>query len=134
MSLDGFPNVAHSQGIDLSWGTTVIRVTSFSYSRSAQNEVDVTGMSSPAYIDPNNTNNKRSVKEVEYGLIDPGEVQCEFVGPSTFNLSSIGCKAPMSITGLSNAPSQQAYLTNISIQAKAGELVTGSCTFRLTGI
>lgn len=134
MPLDGFPEVAHSQGINLSWGSTQIRVTSLSYSRSAQNEVDVTAITSPAYVDPNNSSNKRAVKEVEYGLIDPGELQCEFVGPSTFNVSSIGCKNLITVMGLSNAPSQQAYLTNMSIQAKAGELVTGSCTFRLTGI
>lgn len=130
---DGFPEWQDSQGVTLKWAGEEIIVTSLSYSRSASAEVDVTGMDSTAYTDPKNSNNKRVVKEVEFGIIEPGELQCEFVGPSTFDESKIGCKGTLSVGGLDNAVSGNAYLTNVQIQARAGESVTGSCTFRLAG-
>jgi hypothetical protein len=128
---DGFPRFQTAQGVEISWGSTNITATSISYSMSAAGEVDVTSMDSTIYTDPNNTSNKRIVKEVEYGMIDPGEVQVEFIGPSTFDQSFIGQKNSLRITNLGSSDSADAYLTNLSIQAKAGELVTGSCTFRL---
>ena len=134
MPSDGFPNVQAAQGVSLFWGLTQIIATSISYSRSAEAEIDVTSIDSTIYVDPNNSSNKRLEKTVEYGMVDLGEVQCEFIGPSTFDETWIGAKNQLTINGLDAAPSgTQAYLKNSSIQAKAGELVTGSCTFRLTG-
>jgi hypothetical protein len=129
----GFPEVVESQGITVRWGGVNIVVTGIRYNRSAAGEVDVTGIRSFAWTDAANSDNRRVVKEVEYSVIDPGEVECDFVGPSTFDESWVGNRRLLTISGLDNAPSGvQAYLTNLSIQARAGELVTGSCTFRLS--
>lgn len=132
---EGFPNAPFAQGINVSWGGTEITVTAVSYSRSAEAEIDATSMyDSIVWIDNNNTENRRLVRDVQYGIVDYGEVQCEFIGPSTFDESKVGTKNNLTISGLDVAPSGiPAYLKSLSIQAKAGELVSGSCTFRLSG-
>ena len=131
---DGFPLATLATGIDVTWGIHVLTVTSVSYSRAAAAEIDVTNLGSLYYGDPNNTDHKMVVKEIDFGMIELGEVQCEFFGASTFSESHIGTRAAISITNMANAPGgTQAYLTSLSINAKAGELISGSCTFKVSG-
>jgi hypothetical protein len=91
-------------------------------------------MESKTQDDKNNTNRRVVRKSVEFAVVDLGEVNMEFVGPGGFNDSYIGMKSQLSITGsaAANFPTQQAFLTALSVQASAGELVRGNCTFRLS--
>lgn len=130
---DGFPFAATAQGINVTWGTTTITITSLSYSRSAESEVDVTAMDSYLVSDTENTDRPpRLMKEVEYTIVDPGELQCEFIGPGDFGDEAPGLMKTLAVTGLTNCNGGRAILKSMSVQAKAGELITGSCTFRLT--
>lgn len=131
---EAFPSIEWAQGITVNWANQDIVVTSVSYSRSASAEIELTHMYSKIHTDPNNSDNRRVVREFEVGVVDLGEVQFEFFGPSSFTEDLIGTKGELMIDGLTNAPNgTMAYLTNLSIQAKAGELVSGSCTFKLSG-
>lgn len=127
------PSYPTASGITLTWGSTTISATSISYSRSAPSEIDVTSMSSAVYADPENSSRKMVHKSVEYGVIDHGELTVEFFGPGRFGPTSIGQKKMLTVAGLDNAPSGIfAFLTSLSVQGKAGELITGTCTFRLS--
>jgi|688.fasta_scaffold146903_4 hypothetical protein len=130
-----------SQGIACAWGTTVIEVTSLQYNRSASAEIDITGVDSAATTDPNWSTRRVVVKSTEYGVVDPGEVQLEFVANAAVMLlrDHVGYKRLLS---LSNSPapggvgpvnvSVNAILSQFSIQSQVGEVVRGNCTFRLT--
>lgn len=122
------------QDITLRWGTTDIGVTSMQYSRSAAGEIDITAMSSEVVTDPNNTTHKLVKKSVDYGVIDMGELSCEFYGPGEFNESLVGTRRSLTVGGAVSATfsSVQAYLTQVSTQIAAGDLVKGSCTFKLS--
>ena len=147
----GWPAPAVASGVTLSWGTTQIIATAISYNRQALGEIDLTSMESAVINDPNNTNRKLIKKSVEFGVIDHGELSVEFFGPGGFNDTHIGTKRTLSLsgsgTGFSVAPGGigiigsavengpngvEAFLTACSVQASAGELVRGTCTFRLS--
>lgn len=127
-----FTAVQSSHGITLSWGTTNIGVTSMQYSRSAAAEIDTTGFTNTINQDPDNTDRKYIVRSVDYAVVDPGELSCEFYGPGGFNENFLGIKRVLSLTGLTTGPSTQAVLTQISTQLAVGDLIKGSCTFRLS--
>lgn len=129
-----WPEATAAQGITITWNSFTIVATSVSYNRQAQGEVDITSMESKTQDDKNNTNRKVVRKSVEFAVVDLGEVNMEFVGPGGFNDTFIGMKSQLSITGsaAANFPTQQAFLTALSVQASAGELVRGNCTFRLS--
>lgn len=124
-----------SHGVSLAWGTTRIGLTSMQYSRSAAAEIDTTGFNNTVFQDPQNTNRKMLVKSVDYAIVDPGELSCEFYGPGGFNETLIGIKRHLSLAsadGVSNSPSGPAVLTQISTQLAVGDLIKGSCTFKLS--
>lgn len=124
-----------SHGVGLVWGTTQIGVISMQYSRSAAAEVDTTGFNNTVLQDPQNTDRKRLVKSVDYAIVDLGELSCEFYGPGGFNETLVGIKRVLSLSsdgGVSNSPSGQAVLTQISTQFAVGDLIKGSCTFKLS--
>ena len=125
-----FTTELSSQGITLKWGTTEIGVTRMSYSGSSSGEVDITSMSSTLVTDPANSDHKLIKKAVDFCIIDLGEVSCDFFGPAGFNIDLLGSKKELSVAGLSL--SSQAFLTAISHEVVVGELVRGSCTFRLS--
>ena len=121
------------QGIKLKWGTTEIGVTNMQYSRSAAAEIDMTSMGSTVVTDMENTSRKVVKKSVDFGVIDMGELSCEFYGPGAFNENWIGMRRSLTVTGVEQSPSGvQAFLTQISTQIVAGDLVKGSCTFKLS--
>ena len=130
-----WPVAAAASGITIKWGTTAIIATNISYSRQAQSEVDMTSMESKVEIDSANTGRRRVRKSVEFVVMDHGEVTIEFASPCDFNDTHIGLKKMLTVTGTAalNFPTgKQAFLTAISVQAAAGDLVRGNCTFRLS--
>lgn len=125
-----FTTELSSQGIVLNWGTTAIGVTRMSFSGSAAGEVDITSMNSTVVTDDNNTDHRLIKKEIDYSIIDLGEVSCDFFGPVGFNVDLLGTKNTLSVNGLNlNSP---AFLSAISSEVVVGELVRGSCTFKLS--
>jgi hypothetical protein len=134
------------------WGTTEIIATNISYSRQAQAEVDMTSMESRVELDPENTGRRRVRKSIEFAVMDHGELTIEFVGPGGFNDTHVGLKKTLTVTGTGtgvtnaggggltvtgsaaqNFPNNvKAFLTAISVQAAAGDLVRGNCTFRIS--
>jgi hypothetical protein len=130
-----WPKETAAQGITITWNDFKIIATSVSYNRQAQGEVDITSMESTTQTDKNNSNRMVVRKSVEFAVVDLGEVSMEFVGPGGFNDTFIGMKSQISISGsaAANFPTgKQAFLTALSVQASAGELVRGNCTFRLS--
>lgn len=147
-----WPKAVAAQGIKITWGTTEIIATSVSYNRQAQGEIDITSMESSVLTDQENTNRRTVKKSIEFAVVDHGELNLEFVGPGGFNETHIGLKKKLVITGsgsgisistgsgvqVTGNPAEnfptgvQAFLTAISVQASAGELVRGNCTFRLS--
>jgi hypothetical protein len=101
-----------------------------SYSGSAAGEIDITSMNSQTVIDPNFSQHKLVKKSVDYAVIDLGELSCEYLGPTGFGTDLLGTKNTLSVDGL--ALSSQAFLTAISAEVVVGELVRGSCTFKLS--
>lgn len=127
-----FTSIASCQGITLNWGTTVIGVTRLSYSRSSPDEIDITSMESFHNTDSDNSDRRVFIKEVDYTAVDLGEVTCDFFGPGKFDTSLIGMRRSLTIAGMSNSPSSPAYLTQMSTEVVAGDLIKGTCTFKLT--
>jgi hypothetical protein len=127
-----FTAVIGAQGITLRWGTTGIGVTRMQYNKSAAAEIDTTGMNATVYQDANNTSRKFVRKSVDYAVVDLGELSCDFYGRGGFDESQVGGRNAISIDGLTAFQSQQAYLTQISTEVVAGDLIRGSCTFRLS--
>ena len=125
-----FTAVLSSQGITAQWGTTVIGVTRMSYSGSAAGEIDITSMSSTYIADPNFSNHKLIKRDVDYSVIDLGELNCEFFGPGGFNIDLLGTQRTLTVAGIDL--SSPAFLTAISSEVVAGELVRGTCTFKLS--
>jgi len=125
-----FTTELSSQGIVVSWGSTRIGVTRMSYSGSAAGEIDITSMNSQTVIDPNFSQHKLVKKSVDYAVIDLGELSCEYFGPTGFGTDLLGTQNTLSVDGL--ALSSQAFLTAISAEVVVGELVRGSCTFKLS--
>jgi hypothetical protein len=127
-----FTAIQSCQGITLQWGSTRIGVTRLSYSRSSPSEIDVSSFQSNQFTDPDNTNRRVLIKDVDYAICDKGEITCDFFGAGSFGIDQLGMMKPISIAGLNNGPSGQAYLTQISTEVVAGDLVRGTCTFKLT--
>lgn len=127
-----FTSVTTCQGITLNWGGTTIGVTRLSVSRSSPSETDVTGISAAWRSDPNFSDRKVVYKELEYGVVDQGEISCDFFGPGTFDQTKLGMKAQLTISGYTPAVSMPAYLTQLSTEVVAGDLIRGSCTFKLS--
>lgn len=125
-----------SHDLECTWGTTSFRVTSLQYSRSASAEVDVTGMDSTAIADPNWSDRRLVFKSTEYGVVDPGEVQLEFIANAGAMLLSnrIGHKDNLSFGNAGFSVAVNAILTQFSSQMQVGEFVRGNCTFKLTEI
>lgn len=120
-------------GITFKWGEWSITATSIQHSRQAPTEIDVTSIASPVFTDK--ANNKRKIvhRAVDFAVADSGEVTVEYVGPGGFADEHIGSKNALSITGLANAPTgKKAFLTSNSVTAVAGELIKGTCTFRVS--
>jgi hypothetical protein len=135
MAAARWPEATAAQGIDITWNDFTITATSVSYNRQAQGEVDITSMESTTQTDRKNSKRMVVRKSVEFAVVDLGEVSMEFVGPGGFNDTFIGMKSKLAITGsaAANFPNDvQAFLTALSVQASAGELVRGNCTFRLS--
>ena len=132
-----------SQGIRLRFGTTVndeIEVISISTTSSAEGEIDITGTNATVLSDGANTGNKVVIREIDYGLIDLGEIQVEFFGPAGA-ASWLGMKRQVSFQGGGtdstpklNSGTRTTYgiVTNLSTQIVAGDLVKGTLTLRLS--
>jgi hypothetical protein len=91
-------------------------------------------MASTAETDASNSTRKLAVKSVEYGIIDPGEVQLEFqtnvTGLGLSNL--IGRKSELIFKTDEFTVQTQAILTQFSMQMQVGEVITCNCTFKFT--
>lgn len=123
------------QGLTLKWGTTDIGVTSLKYSGSAAAEIDITGVDGTIITDTENTNRKLIKKTIDYAVIDMGEVSCDFFGPGEFDAKLLGSKRLLKLDGNTSIVfSVQAFLTQISLDIAAGDLVKGSCTFKLSDL
>lgn len=123
-----------SHDLECTWGGTSFRVTSLQYSRSAAAEIDITGMDSTAIADPNWSSRRLVFKSTEYSVIDPGDVQLEFVANSNAMLlaNRIGHKDTLSFGNSGFGVTVNAILTQFSSQMQVGEFVKGNCTFKLT--
>jgi hypothetical protein len=128
--MPSFTTELSSQGIIVTWGTTDIGVTRMSYSGSAAGEIDITSMDSMSVTDPNFSTHKLIKKSVDYAVIDLGELSCEYFGPTGFGTDLLGTQATLSVNEL--GLNSQAFLTAISAEVVVGELVRGSCTFKLS--
>lgn len=132
MAFNGLP----SHGLSCTWGTTSFSVASLQYNESASGEIDVTGMDSGTAVDPNWSARKLVYKSTEYSVIDPGEVQLEFIATAAeMSLSgATGQKRQLTFSGATNSFSVtwMAILTQFSAQMQVGEFVRGNCTFKLT--
>ena len=133
-----------SQGVRLRFGLTAndeIDVISISTTASAEGEIDITGMNAHTLQDNANTGNKVVIREVDYGVIDLGEIQVEFFGPSA-TAGWLGMKRQVSIVGGGAGATPQlnttfgkvtyGIVTNVSTQIVAGDLVKGTLTLRLS--
>lgn len=128
-----FTSVQSCQGILLKWGTTEIGVVSMEYNRSSPVVIDITGMDAELVTDSQNTQHKLVKKSFDCCEIDLGELTCEFYGPGGFDERLVGCKRDLTVTNVSHAPSAtKAFLTRISTQIAAGDLIKGNCTFKLS--
>lgn len=135
-----FTAVSTCQGITLQWGDHIIGVTGMQYSRSAAGEIDITSMSSTIYPDSSNTSRALVRKSIDYSVVDMGELSCEFFGTGSLDETHIGCLKDLSVVGLASTDGGdvrtltaiKAYLTQVSTQIVAGDLVKGSCTFKLS--
>jgi hypothetical protein len=87
-------------------------------------------MESTSAVDPNFSTHKLMKKSVDYSVIDLGEISCDFFGPHGFDIEDLGTQRTLSVSGLSL--SSPAFLTAMSSEVVAGELVRGSCTFKLS--
>jgi hypothetical protein len=125
-----FTSVLSSQGITLDWGSTKIGVTRMSYSGSAAGEIDITSMNSTYVTDPNYSDHKLMKKDVDFSVIDLGELSCDFFGPCGFGIDLLGTQRTLSVSSLNL--SSPAFLTAISHEVVVGELVRGSCSFKLS--
>jgi len=123
-----------SKGLECTWAGFMLNVKSLSYSRSASAEVDITCMDSSAQTDEKNSTRRLTVKSVDYGIIDPGEVQLEFLtGANGLTLSSlIGRKSELKFKTDEFEVASQAILTQFSMQMQVGEFITCNCTFKFT--
>lgn len=123
-----------TKGLECTWAGFTFEVKSLSYSRSAAAEIDITCMGSAVETDSNNSTRKLVVKSVEYGIVDPGEVQLEFVTNVTgLTLSGfIGRKSELKFNTDEFEVASQAVLTQFSSQMQVGEFVTCNCTFKFT--
>ena len=132
-----------SQGLSCKWGLTSFLVTSLQYSTSASAEMDVTGMDAGVVADPNWSDRKLVYKSTEYAVVDPGEVQIEFIAnPSAVLLANeVGRKRELTFEKSDDEQDPGAFsvtwnaiLTQFSTQMQLGEYVRGNCTFKLTEI
>jgi hypothetical protein len=112
-------------------------VVSLQHGRQAGGEVDVTSFSSEVTYDPNNTDHAMVVKDVDYGVVDPGSVGLSFQANTDILalLDYVGTKRTLSFSSEDGSFSVSfgAFLTEISFDAKVGSMIEGSCTFKLTG-
>jgi hypothetical protein len=126
-----------SHGLSCSWGGTTMTVVSLQHGRQAGGEVDVTSFSSEVTYDPNNTDHAMVVKDVDYGVVDPGSVGLSFQANTDILalLDYVGTKRTLSFSSEDGSFSVSfgAFLTEISFDAKVGSMIEGSCTFKLTG-
>jgi len=132
LSPHGSPTATN--GLECTWAGFRFAVRSLSYSRSASAEVDITCMDSSAETDSNNSTRRLAVKSVEYGIVDPGEVQLEFLASAAgLTLSNlIGRKSELSFSTDEFEVASQAILTQFSSQMQVGEFITCNCTFKFT--
>lgn len=134
-----------SQSLTCSWGSiSDLRITSLQFSGEMTGEIDVTGMDATVLPDPQNTNRRVVRKSVDYAVLDYGSVTVDFFAKPSglFSLQDtsdyIGRKNVLTITrpaeqGVpSISYSHNAFLTSFSFQAATGELVRGTCTFKLS--
>lgn len=129
------PTYPHCQDITLTWGDAfTFGVTSMNFVTSAAAEVDMTSMLSVVYVDPNNSKHKIVLKDYDYGAKEAGELSIEFFGPAPDH-TFVGLRNLVTVTGSATTPikSFNAFLTQSATQIVAGELVKGTCTFKLTG-
>ena len=130
------PTYPNCQGITLSWGDDFkFGVTSMSFAVAAAGEVDITSMySSRVWTDPHNTKHKVVMKDIDFGVRDAGELSIEFFGPAPDH-TFVGFRNKITVTGAATTPikSFDAFLSQSATQIVAGELVKGTCTFKLTG-
>lgn len=128
-----FTTIVSSQGITLQWGSHVIGVTRLSYSKSASEEIDISSFLSNHYTDPGNSDRRVLIKDVDYAVQDKGEITCDFFGPGNFGWQDVGMMKNIYINGLAGYGNLgNAYLTQCSTEVVAGDLVRGTCTFKLT--
>lgn len=127
-----------SQGLSCSWGDITMGVVSLQRSRSATSEIDTTSFNSEVVYDQQNTDHAMVVKSIDYAVIDPGEVGVSFQATTDILslLDYVGAKRTLSFSSEDGSfgVSYGAFLTQISFDAKLGEFITGSCTFKLTGL
>lgn len=126
-----------ASGLTCSWGGTTMSVVSLQHDRSAAGEVDVTSFNSEVLYDQQNTDHAMVVKAVDYAVLDPGSVDLTFQASTDILslLDYVGTKRTLSFSNedASFSVSFGAFLTQISFDAKVGDAITGSCTFKLTG-
>lgn len=127
-------DVLASHGLTATWGATSFAPTSLQHSTSASGEIDITGMDSSVLTDQNWSSRKLVYKSTEYSVVDPGEVQMEFIANADAILlvNDIGRKRELSFGNDSFTVTWNAILTQFSTQMQIGEYVRGNCTFKLT--
>ncbi len=135
-------NGLSSHGLSCTWGTTSFSVTSLQYNASASGEIDVTFIGSGTAADPNWSSRKLVYKSTEYSVVDPGEVQMEFIANTAAMAlpGFVGHKRQLTFQDAPATPggtsgftvTWKGILTQFSAQMQAGEFIRGNCTFKLT--
>ncbi len=136
-----------SQGVSCSWGDVTMTATSVQFQQAAAAEYDITGFDARITADPGNTCHFLVTKSVDYAVIEPGELNVDFIA----NMSALGLTSKIGLSKLvtfkqqpssggsaliQSAPSfnitATAFLTSISLNAQVGQFITGNCTFKLS--
>lgn len=144
------PKLISGQGSIFKWNKIDFWVTAIQISIDSGSLIDITSMSSRKIPDPENTG--REFIEPDWDLAFSGEslaeVSIDFFAEQWLNtenpLDMIGFKRPFELSfpaddtgkgkGFSlGGGTKKAVLKQVSLGVSAGEFVTGSATFRLTG-
>jgi hypothetical protein len=142
-------NLVSGQGTKFTWGTAEFLLTSVSWQSGSGggNEIDITSMSSKTRLDPENTGKRLVTRDVDSAFDGEGDVSLSidfFLEPwmvAEKTTGAVGLKRDLKLTfpaddlgrGVGLKIESKAVLTQMSLGVSAGEFVSGSATFKLSG-
>jgi hypothetical protein len=143
-------NLVSGHGTTCTWGTANFLLTSVSvqFGSGGGNEIDMTSMSSVTIVDPENTGVRLVKRDIDSAFDGEGDVSLSidfFLEPwmvTSKTTSAVGLKKNLELKfpaddggrGVGLTVRSKAVLTQMSLGVGAGEFVSGSATFRLSGL